>query len=977
MRNLHVVSHTHWDREWYQPFQVFRLRLVHLVDGLLDLLDKDKDFKYFMLDGQTIVLDDYLLMRPEKESILRDHIRKGRILIGPWHILPDMFLVGPEAHIRNLQQGERTARRFGQKMMIGYMPDSFGHIGQVPQILCGFGINVASVWRGVLDGPAEFWWQSPDGSRVLMAYLRNSYGNGADLPADNLEQFANLLGEKGDDLAEKSVTADLLIMYGTDHMEPPRNTSEAIAYADEMLRNTHVLHSSIPQYIKAIEATIRKENIELPIIIGELRSSKRMHLLPGVLSTRMWIKQSNHASEVLLEKWVEPFHALASLALADKKPQNSTINSDTIIAHAWHILMENHPHDSICGCSIDQVHEEMKVRFDQVDQIGDMVLNQSLESIANSIDTDSGPVASNTNASKDFLSSLIVLNPSHFQRADLLHATVELPHDVTGYELVDENGKSLPFQERGVGSTAIINTILDPKMMRSMFGNINDGRAAGMTIQEIKINRINAEVYIEATMANGGDPNISAWNAGREAIEVYLGDPSVTTYHLNAHSVSTRQITFVVPDVPCLGYRTIWIRALSHDEKAPFHLNPLFKFLLPFSRLPLFKNIANPPNDLKPGNKIENEYFIVSIENGTITLKDKSTGVVSNGLNRFMDGGDCGDEYNYSPPDDDRLIKPKCKRVRLTDGVVLQSIVVELELSIPASLSPNRKARSKKRVTVPITTTLSLVKGVPRIDIHTTIDNHACDHRLRVHFPASFTAENGSHDGHFEVVDRPIGIPDFDETWVEQPRPEVPQQAFTSVTDGKTGLTIANRGLPEVEILKNSSGNAEVAITLLRCVGWLSRDDFSTRKGHAGPFLETPSAQMPGTWNFDYSILSHPGDWRYAFPHAYSFITPLKVIPAPLHHGTLPTLFSFVQVDPAVFVISAIKHTDEGKNLLVRGFNITGETIKVDIRSWRGFKKVERVNIAENKSIPLKPARDGCVTFLARGHEIVNLKFRD
>ncbi|MBE3118775.1 MAG: hypothetical protein IMZ50_08480 [Candidatus Atribacteria bacterium] len=293
MRNLHVISHTHWDREWYRPFQLFRLKLVHLVDGMLDILEKDPGFKYFMLDGQTIVLDDYLTMRPEKEDILREHIRKGRIIIGPWHILPDMFLVGPEAHIRNLQQGDRTARKFGPKMMIGYMPDSFGHIGQIPQILRGFGIEVASLWRGVYDGPAEFWWQAPDGSRVLMAYLRDGYGNGADLPADNLERFASMIAEKGDTLAAASATSDLLIMYGTDHMEPPRNTSEAIAYADEMLRNTHVIHSTLPQYVAAIQASIKKQKVELPTIVGELRACKRMHLLPGVLSTRMWIKQRN------------------------------------------------------------------------------------------------------------------------------------------------------------------------------------------------------------------------------------------------------------------------------------------------------------------------------------------------------------------------------------------------------------------------------------------------------------------------------------------------------------------------------------------------------------------------------------------------------------------------------------------------------------------------------------------------------------
>ena len=130
MKTLHIISHTHWDREWYLTFQQFRLKLVHLVDGLLELLETDKDYRYFMLDGQTIVLDDYLQIRPEKRKLIRSYVRKGRILIGPWHILPDMFLVSPEAHIRNLLQGDRTARMFGNKMMVGYIPDPFGHPGQ-------------------------------------------------------------------------------------------------------------------------------------------------------------------------------------------------------------------------------------------------------------------------------------------------------------------------------------------------------------------------------------------------------------------------------------------------------------------------------------------------------------------------------------------------------------------------------------------------------------------------------------------------------------------------------------------------------------------------------------------------------------------------------------------------------------------------------------------------------------------------------
>jgi mannosylglycerate hydrolase len=227
MNTLHIISHTHWDREWYLTFQQFRLKLVHLVDGLLETLEQNPDFEHFMLDGQTIVLDDYLQMRPENEAVIRQHVQSGRILIGPWHILPDMFLVSPEAHIRNLLQGARTASRFGPSMPVGYIPDPFGHPGQVPQILHGFGITTASVWRGIGDLPCEFWWQAPDGSRVLMAFLRESYSNGASLPADAPTQFTTQLAQIQATLAAHSAVHDLLVMVGTDHMEPSPHTPDA------------------------------------------------------------------------------------------------------------------------------------------------------------------------------------------------------------------------------------------------------------------------------------------------------------------------------------------------------------------------------------------------------------------------------------------------------------------------------------------------------------------------------------------------------------------------------------------------------------------------------------------------------------------------------------------------------------------------------------------------------------------------------
>jgi mannosylglycerate hydrolase len=200
MRTLHLISHTHWDREWYLPYQEFRLKLVLLIDRLLAILQADPNYRTFLLDGQTIVLDDYLELRPERAGELKELIQAGRLQIGPWHILPDEFLVSPEATIRNLLQGERTASRFGKRMPVGYIPDPFGHIAQMPQILLGFEIETACVQRGLADEPCEFWWQAPDGSRVLMAYLRDGYGNAAGLPVDQPERFVEQVTRLGDSL---------------------------------------------------------------------------------------------------------------------------------------------------------------------------------------------------------------------------------------------------------------------------------------------------------------------------------------------------------------------------------------------------------------------------------------------------------------------------------------------------------------------------------------------------------------------------------------------------------------------------------------------------------------------------------------------------------------------------------------------------------------------------------------------------------
>jgi alpha-mannosidase len=282
--------------------------------------------------------------------------------------------------------------------------------------------------------------------------------------------------------------------------------------------------------------------------------------------------------------------------------------------------------------------------------------------------------------------------------------------------------------------------------------------------------------------------------------------------------------------------------------------------------------------------------------------------------------------------------------------------------------------RIAKKVGISIVSRVSLAPGIPRIDIHTEINNQAEDHRLRVNFSAPFVVDQADYDGHFEIVHRTLDIPKKGKTWVEDPRPEVPQRAFVDISNGEAGLMLANRGLPEVEVLRTPSGT-EIALTLLRCVGWLSRDDLPVRPGHAGPGFETPGGQMPGKWVFDYALIPHPGDWQAVYPQAYAFEAPLRAMGAKLQHGKLPPQGSFISHSPAEFVISALKETEDGRGWILRGYNITEKPVEVTLKPLWAFGQAARINLAEEFLETLSPEEDGSVHLSVGGYEVATVRF--
>jgi Glycosyl hydrolases family 38 N-terminal domain/Alpha mannosidase middle domain/Glycosyl hydrolases family 38 C-terminal domain len=332
-----LVPHTHWDREWYRPFQSFRISLVGVVDEALELLETDSRMR-FTLDGQLATVDDYIEIRPEGEERIRALVLDGRLAIGPWLTLMDEFLVGGESIFRDLETGLARAEELGGAMRIGYLPDQFGHVAQMPQILRAFGIDQAVVWRGVPEAIDShvFEWEAPDGSVVRAEYLPEGYGNAADLQFDSLAE--RMRPWFGDD--------PVLGMVGTDHMPPVRDLPDR-APANARIGTLGDYFAEAPK-----QQTVTRWR-------GELRSAARANLLPNVVSTRIDVKQACARAERSLERYAEPLQAL----YGEEWPEE-------LLRVAWRRVLENAAHDSICACSADEVSVQVLVRYAEAEQIG-------------------------------------------------------------------------------------------------------------------------------------------------------------------------------------------------------------------------------------------------------------------------------------------------------------------------------------------------------------------------------------------------------------------------------------------------------------------------------------------------------------------------------------------------------------------------------------------------------------------------------
>ncbi len=516
-RTVAIVPHTHWDREWYAPFQTFRLRLVDLLDEFLPALEDDLSYARFLLDGQMAVVDDYLEVRPEAEARLRRLAATGRVAMGPWYTLPDEFLVSGETHIRNLQLGLERAAAFGGAMDVGYLPDMFGHVAQMPQILSQFGFGHTVLWRGVpaaVDRTA-FHWSAPDGTTIRAQYLaRGGYGNGAAIP-DDAKALVRRIAAHERELGDMLV-GGILFMNGTDHQVPQAWLGRVVAEANEIQDDYEFVVTSLAEYLTGPAAATEG----LAAWTGELRSGARANLLMGVGSNRVDTKQLAARAERALERFAEP---LSALFLPPEAWPGALLDL------AWKEVIRNAAHDSICACSHDEVVDAVNHRYAEARQIAEGLGDRALRALARSLET-AGPT---------------IVNPSARSRGGVVEIVIDDDTPLPGTQVLRARPAGPSERQR-----------MRPSDVSALLGQIRDGRLSEnffVTSLGVEDADDGPEVVIHLDTKPGTGPSI---DEARRELYARLGADEHEWFHVRMHRPPMQRLLVRIDDVAGYGWRS-------------------------------------------------------------------------------------------------------------------------------------------------------------------------------------------------------------------------------------------------------------------------------------------------------------------------------------------------------------------------------------------------------------------------------------
>ncbi len=537
---------THWDREWYEPFQTYRMWLVDLIEESMDIMEKNPDYKCFHLDGQAIVIDDYLEIRPENRDRLIQFLKDGRLQAGPWYNLPDEWLISGESYVRNLMAGMRICRSYGfEPMQFAYTPDQFGHIAALPMIMTGFGLRAGICWRGTADEthPAIFNWQGPDGSTMATFKLRDagSYAPFRMFVRDRVKQegFTDEAYEKTFEPyieVEKSRTEFplALLLDAVDHDRPDPAMPRIFKDLCEKYTDIEFIWGSLAEFGEAMAEYAD----QAPIIQGELREPARdidrgaQYLIPHTVSSRYPIKQRNDQCQALMEKWAEPS------ALFEKMAGGAAITA--YLDKGWEYLLKNHPHDSICGCSIDQVHRDMMYRFEQCSLIAENMVRRAHVHIAKASTAEEARSQITVHNPLPRARKAVVEIPIHFRPGWPMHyrdvhSSAEM---INRFKLLTKDGTEVPYQLSRIERGAVEKWIGEDKRNTTIGGDCYyvttelDLPAAGFTGLKVeptgKANRHAQTLLVDDMTADSGPMRVKIHAEGTASVTLHSAEK---TFH--------------------------------------------------------------------------------------------------------------------------------------------------------------------------------------------------------------------------------------------------------------------------------------------------------------------------------------------------------------------------------------------------------------------------------------------------------------
>lgn len=686
------VPHTHWDREWYEPFQVFRHRLVTELDRLLDAADSDPSFR-FTLDGQTAAIQDYLEIRPENAAGVRRLVAEGRLALGPWLILLDEFLCTGETIVRNLRFGVEGAAALGGVMSVGYLPDMFGHVAQMPQILARAGIQHAALWRGVPAAVTghRFVWQAPDGSQVRTEYLFDGYDNGLDVLL-----VPDAIGRALDDYMATTRTRwgsdPALAMAGTDHTMPDVRLAEWLGRATRPGRT--IALATLQEYLESLPS-----DVKLPTVAGELRSHARGNILPGVLSVRRSLKQAMAEAE----RVVDQAERLAA--------RWSTRSWDEFLGLAWRKIIESSAHDSVVGSGTDETSDQVAARLAEAGQIARAVRAGVLSEIAATVPT----------------SAHFVANPLPADRTVVAAVDVETTSADSGLIATTADGRRLPIQCLSTAETVLADETmagadLDRALRRihrrELFGRQINDYSVEPGLLVFRLAEVATETPFDLMELRGAVASAAAEHPGQ--------------WRVRTVTAPVRSVLVEVP-VAASGMTAFSIRE-ADPQTTPGEAAA--------------DAVASISNGLVRVRAAPDGTFDLLYDDGLVL---PGLGRIVDGGDR----GDSYNFA--PPAGEALIDIPRSVVAEIVEeGPVRWRLKVTREYEIPAALSDDRDVRSTEKTTIAVETVAELRSNEPFLRLSFSFENSARDHRTRIHFPLPEAVSYSESEGQFAVTRRDL-----------------------------------------------------------------------------------------------------------------------------------------------------------------------------------------------------------------------------